>query len=330
MAEALLSVENLGISFNSDRGVVRAVRGVSFQIERGETVGIVGESGCGKTVTALSIMGLVPMPPGFVEHGRIVFDGQDLLKLSNSEMRTLRGRDISMIFQEPMTALNPVFTVGTQMVDVLKRHQHLNGKQARERAIELLKTVRIPAPNRRIDCYPHELSGGMRQRVMIAMALSCGPKLMLADEPTTALDVTTQAQVMREMSDLQKQFGMAMILVTHDLGIIAETCTRVIVMYCGRIVEIGEADDLYESPKHPYTAGLLESIPRIRNKKIAKLPTIDGMVPDLLKLPAGCAFAQRCPKAQARCRQEDPPLEQGVACFFPMEKGESFSGGACK
>jgi oligopeptide/dipeptide ABC transporter ATP-binding protein len=292
----------------------------------GETLGIVGESGCGKSVTSLAILGLVPNPPGKIVSGKIMLGNCDLTKLSRREYQEIRGKEISMIFQEPMTALNPVLRIGEQMVDVLCRHQKISRTEARERALKMLATVSIPAPSKRIDEYPHQLSGGMRQRVMIAMALSCGPKLLLADEPTTALDVTTQAQVMGEMKRLQAQFGMAVALVTHDLGVIAETCQRVIVMYCGEIVEEGAVLDIFRQPHHPYTSGLLRSVPVVRAKKIARLPTIEGMVPDLLELPEGCRFADRCPNVQERCRQEQPKLEHKIgsstfACFFPNNGG---------
>lgn len=320
----LLSVENLAVEFSTEKGTVRAVHNVSLSVDRGETIGLVGESGCGKTVTALSLLRLVPIPPGRYAEGTIRFKGTNILDIPDAEMRKLRGREISMIFQEPMTALNPVFTVGTQMTDVLMRHQGISRADARHRAIERLKLVRIPAPERRIDEYPHQLSGGMRQRVMIAMALSCEPELLVADEPTTALDVTTQAQVMEQMAELQQRLGMSLILVTHDLGVIAETCKRVVVMYCGRIIEMAETEDLFYRPHHPYTVGLLHSIPRIREKKLDILPTIEGMVPDLMSLPKGCVFADRCPRVQERCRQESPPLEEKadgsqVACFYPVE-----------
>lgn len=325
--EPLLSVENLVVEFKTDKGTVRAVNEVSFHVNPGETLGIVGESGCGKSVTSLSVLGLVPSPPGKVVSGSIMFAGRDLTKVSDREYRRIRGKEISMIFQEPMTALNPVLRIGTQMGGVIKRHQKVGQKEARARALKMLETVGIPAPDKRLDEYPHQLSGGMRQRVMIAMALSCGPKLLLADEPTTALDVTTQAQVMAEMKRLQREFGMAVTLVTHDLGIIAESCERVLVMYCGQIVEEGPVLEIFKRPRHPYTLGLLRSVPVVRDKKIERLPIIEGMVPDLLDLPKGCRFADRCPKVQERCRRELPILDTKkgasmVACFFPNEGGE--------
>jgi len=319
----MLSVENLKVQFRTERGLLTAVNNISFEVKGGETVGIVGESGCGKTVTSLSILRIVPEPPGEIVGGSIRFQGQDLLKLSRSKMRAIRGKQISMIFQEPMTALNPVFTIGNQMIDVLRRHQGVSSVDAKKQAIEMLEIVRIPSASRRINEYPHQLSGGMRQRVMIAMALSCRPKLLVADEPTTALDVTTQAQVLEQMKELQNEYSMAMILVTHDLGVIAETCQRVIVMYCGRIIESATVEEIFKKPLHPYTRGLLTSIPRIRKEKLKRLPTIEGMVPDLLRLPSGCAFAGRCQYVEEKCRQSVPPLEnrkgRRVACFYPRE-----------
>jgi oligopeptide/dipeptide ABC transporter ATP-binding protein len=321
-AAPLLAVRDLAVEFDTMEGRVRAVDGVSFEVMPGETVALVGESGCGKTVTGLSILRLVPQPPGRYAAGEVRLGGRDLLALPEREMRGVRGREVAMIFQEPMTALNPVFTVGSQLTEVLRRHRGLGRRAARAEALALLARVHIPEPERRIDEYPHQLSGGQRQRVMIAMALSCGPKLLVADEPTTALDVTTQAQVLEEIRGLQAEFRMAIILVTHDLGVVAETCARAIVMYCGRIVESAPTARLFAAPRHPYTAGLLESIPRIREEKLAELPVIPGRVPDLLALPVGCRFADRCPRADAHCRAADPPLrplEEGrlVACHHP-------------
>jgi oligopeptide/dipeptide ABC transporter ATP-binding protein len=320
----LLAVRDLVIEFTTEQGVVRAVDGISFDVFPNETVGLVGESGCGKTVTALSILGLVPSPPGRVAGGRIEFEGRDLVGLPEEDLRGLRGPGIAMIFQEPMTALNPVFTIGSQMTDVLRRCKGLSRRQARSAAIELLARVGIPAPDRRIDEYPHQLSGGMRQRVVIAMALSCDPKLIVADEPTTALDVTTQAQVLEQMVRLQEEFHMAMILVTHDLGVIAESCDRAMVMYCGRIVEQAPIGELFAHPRHPYTAGLLASIPAAVADERRELPVIPGMVPDLLHLPPGCRFADRCSRRLARCEAESPGLAAAgdatrVACFNPVE-----------
>jgi len=319
----LLRVRNLVVEFDTDQGVIRAVDGVSFDLQAGETMGLVGESGCGKTVTGLALLGLVPSPPGRIVSGSIEFLGRDLTNLAEAELRKIRGSEISMIFQEPMTALNPVFRIGNQMMDVLRLHQGLTRRQAHSAAIEMLAKVGIPDPDQRVDDYPHQLSGGMRQRVMIAMALSCGPKLLVADEPTTALDVTTQAQVLELITKLQQEFGMAMILVTHDLGVVAETCQKAIVMYCGSIVENSPIEALFHTPRHPYTAGLLASIPRVRDEKVTELPVIPGMVPDLLHLPSGCRFADRCAKVKDRCRQKMPELQQLaktqtlVACYEP-------------
>jgi oligopeptide/dipeptide ABC transporter ATP-binding protein len=318
----ILSVKDLIVEFTTEDGVVRAVDGVSFDIHAGEMLGLVGESGCGKTVTGLTLLRLIPSPPGRIVSGSINFMGNDLAMASEPEMRRIRGSDISMIFQEPMTALNPVFTIGNQMIDVLIQHRNLTRKQAQGAAIEMLDKVGIPVPQKCVNEYPHQLSGGMRQRVMIAMALSCDPKLLVADEPTTALDVTTQAQVLEQIRKLQDEFQMAVILVTHDLGVVAETCSRGLVMYCGRIVESAPIEKLFDSPSHPYTAGLLKSIPRIRDKKLEKLPIIPGRVPDLLNLPRGCRFADRCEYMTSECRQQDPRLEwrdnAAVACLHPV------------
>ena len=320
-AQPLLRVRDLVVEFSTPQGTVRAVDGISFDVYENETVGIVGESGCGKTVTGLALLGLIPSPPGRIASGSIAFAGRELTGLSEAALRDLRGADISMIFQEPMTALNPVFTVGSQMTDVLRRHKGLTRTQARAEGIDMLGRVGIPAPDKRIDEYPHQLSGGMRQRVMIAMALSCGPRLLVADEPTTALDVTTQAQVLELISDLQQEFRMSMILVTHDLGVVAETCGRALVMYCGKIVEQAPIEPLFANPRHPYTHGLLASIPRIRPDKLHHLPTIAGRVPDLLHLPSGCRFADRCERATAECRAQEPALRgdetAAFACYHP-------------
>jgi oligopeptide/dipeptide ABC transporter ATP-binding protein len=321
----LLRVRDLVVEFTTPHGAVRAVDNVSFDVFPNETIGLVGESGCGKTVTGLTLLRLIPMPPGRIVSGSIEFAGRDLAKISEKEMQAMRGRDISMIFQEPMTALNPVFTVGNQMIDILRRHKKLSARQARREAIDMLGTVGIPAPQKRIDEYPHQLSGGMRQRVMIAMALSCEPKLLIADEPTTALDVTTQAQVMEQIVKLQEQFRMSVVLVTHDLGVVAESCQRAIVMYCGSIIENAPIDALFARPRHPYTRGLLDSIPRLRDARLDELPIIPGTVPDLLALPEGCRFAERCDRAEERCARERPALEtlsnrgERVACFNPVQ-----------
>lgn len=323
--QPLLSVRNLTIEFTTRYGPVRAVDGISFDVYPNETLGIVGESGCGKTVTGLSLLRLIPSPPGRIVAGEILLQGRDLTKLSENEMQSLRGDEISMIFQEPMTALNPVLTVGTQMVDVLTRHRPLTRKQAKIEATEMLSKVGIPAPHKRINEYPHEMSGGMRQRVMIAMALSCSPKLLIADEPTTALDVTTQAQVLEQIVELQDEFQMAVILITHDLGVVAETCQRALVMYCGEIIERADIESLFENPQHPYSRGLLDSIPKLREEKLDELPIIPGMVPDLLHLPAGCRFADRCSRVTDECRLQRPHLDaqapgpSAVACFHPLD-----------
>jgi oligopeptide/dipeptide ABC transporter ATP-binding protein len=304
---ALLEVRDLHTYFAADEGEFRAVEGVSFSLERGRTLGIVGESGCGKSVTSLSIMGLVPQPPGRIAGGQVMFDGKDLLRLDNAQMSELRGNRLSMIFQEPMTSLNPVFTVGDQIVEGIRRHRTIGQAEARERAIEMLRRVRIPAPERRIDEYPHKLSGGMRQRVMIAMALACDPQLLIADEPTTALDVTIQAQILELMRTLRDELGTAIILITHDLGVIAELAQDVVVMYAGRIVEQASVAALFDDPQHPYTIGLLGSIPKLHETQ-ARLAAIEGVVPSPFAMPRGCRFNPRCPFAIEKCRAEEPPL----------------------
>ncbi|NND59352.1 MAG: ABC transporter ATP-binding protein [Gammaproteobacteria bacterium] len=323
---ALLEVEDLCVEFTTERGVVRAVDHVSFSIDRGDTLGIVGESGCGKTVTSLALLGLVPTPPGRIAGGQIRLDGTNLVGLGEKALRRIRGSRISLIFQEPMTALNPVFTIGNQMTDVIRLHEGLDRVAARERAAEMLAQVGIPIPTKRLDEYPHELSGGMRQRVMIAMALSCNPDVLVADEPTTALDVTTQAQVLEQIVKLQDRLGMAVILITHDLGVIAESCERALVMYCGRVIEDAATADLYRDPQHPYTRGLLNSIPRIREDRPQRLPVIPGTVPDLLHMPPGCRFATRCQRHQPICDSADPPLTAAgasqAACYFPGAQGD--------
>ena len=318
----LLEVRDLRVSFFTPRGEVRAVDGVSFTIDEGETFGLVGESGCGKSVTALSLLRLLD-GNGRIVGGDIVFAGRRLLALSEEEMRSLRGDQIAMVFQEPMTSLNPVFTVGYQIGEVLEVHRGMSRKQARAEAIELLRLVEIPEPERRVDAYPHQLSGGMRQRVMIAMALACRPRLLIADEPTTALDVTIQAQILDLLAHLQQQFGMAVLFVTHDLGIVAERARRVAVMYAGRIVEEAETATLFRNPLHPYTRGLLRSIPRL-GMRVRRLAAIPGSVPDPLSLPSGCRFRDRCTYAVARCGEIDPQLEpfgdsRAVACIRAQE-----------
>lgn len=309
MAETLLHVKNLVTSFKTEAGTIRAVDDLTLQIRKGQTVGLVGESGCGKSVTSLSILRLIQSPPGYIESGQIEFDGKNILELDEAGMRKIRGNRISMIFQEPMTSLNPVFTIGDQIGEVFRIHQNANRKEARQRAIDMLRLVKIPAPEERVDEYPHQLSGGMRQRIMIAMALACRPELLVADEPTTALDVTIQAQILDLMADLQQELNMAILLITHDLGVVAEVCEYVIVMYAGRIVEEGPVTEIFKDPKHPYTAGLLRSIPRL-GQKVATLPTIEGSVPSLANLPLGCRFQERCEFVHDKCRQVEPQLFQ--------------------
>ena len=319
MSDPLLAVDDLVTTFSTEEGLVTPVDGVSFTVEQGETVGVVGESGCGKSVTSLSILRLVPSPPGRIAQGRILFEGQDLLTLSEREMRAIRGRDIAMIFQEPMTSLNPVFTCGDQILEALRRHQKVSATEARDQALELLHLVGIPLPEQRLGAYPHQLSGGMRQRIMIAMALCCHPRLLIADEPTTALDVTIQAQILDLLRHLKKQLSMAVLLITHDLGVVAETAERVVVMYAGKVVEEAPVRTLFHAPRHPYTEGLLRSIPRLDERR-ESLPVIEGMVPNLLDLPSGCRFHPRCPRAERRCREEAPALRSfgeghRVACW---------------
>ena len=304
---ALLEVQGLRTLFKTDDGEFAAVDGVAFSVDAGRTLAIVGESGCGKSVTALSIMGLVPDPPGRIAAGSIRFEGRELIGLPTAQLQDLRGNGMAMIFQEPMSSLNPAFTVGEQIVEGLMRHRPLTREQASRRALDMLHTVRIPAPEQRFHEYPHKLSGGMRQRVMIAMALSCAPRLLIADEPTTALDVTIQAQILELMRQLQHETGTAVILITHDLGVVAEVADDVVVMYAGRVVEQGPVHALFDTPQHPYTVGLLGSIPRLHGEQ-ERLAAIQGQVPNPLQLPAGCRFAQRCPFAEARCLAESPPL----------------------
>ena len=304
----LLEVHTLQTQFATSGGVVRAVDGVSWDVQEGETVALVGESGCGKSVSALSVMRLVAAPAGRIVGGRILFKGRDLLTLSEEEMRKLRGREIAMIFQEPMTSLNPVLTIGRQLTEGLEIHLGKSPEQARVRAGELLAMVGIPDPERRLPQYPHQFSGGMRQRMMIAMALACSPALILADEPTTALDVTIQAQILELLKDLSRRLGVAMLIITHNLGVVARYADRVNVMYAGRIIERGHAAELYANPRHPYTRGLLRSVPRLDEPRRARLDPIDGQPPDLTRLPPGCAFLPRCAFAAERCEREIPPL----------------------
>jgi peptide/nickel transport system ATP-binding protein len=326
-ARALLEVEDLRTYFYTRDGVVRAVDGVSFHVHAGETLAIVGESGCGKSVTSLSILRLIASPPGRIVSGRLVFEGRDLLALSEAQMRAIRGNEISMIFQEPMTSLNPVLTIGRQIGEALKVHKGLSTREAARRAIEMLRLVNMPEPERRVAQYPHQLSGGMRQRVMIAMALACKPDLLIADEPTTALDVTIQAQILDLLRSLQRDLGMSILLITHDLGVVAETCDEVVVMYAGRVVERSTTETLFAAPRHHYTAGLLRSVPSYGSgTEVARhdrLVEIKGMVPSLFALPRGCKFADRCPAVEDLCRSEEPPLIQlgasFVRCHYPLD-----------
>lgn len=306
----LLEIQDLQTHFVTDAGTVRAVDGVSLTVRKGETLGVVGESGCGKSVTALSILRLIPNPPGKIVGGKILLEGRSLLDLPEDEMRKVRGGSISMIFQEPMTSLNPVFTVGDQIAEGIRLHQRLSKRDSWNKAIEMLRLVRIPDPDRRVKEYPHQMSGGMRQRVMIAMALSCNPHLLIADEPTTALDVTIQAQILELLNQLKSELGMAVMLITHDLGVVADTAARVAVMYAGRVVEQAPVLELFTNPRHPYTQGLLNSIPRIEKaERRPRLQAIPGMVPDLLDLPRGCKFQARCTKVFDACRGDEPQLK---------------------
>ncbi|MBI2605651.1 MAG: ABC transporter ATP-binding protein [Deltaproteobacteria bacterium] len=323
--EKILEVKNLRTRFRAEGGIATAVDGVSFDVYKGRTLGIVGESGCGKSVTSLSIMRLIPDPPGEISGGEIIYKGRDLLKLSIPEMRAIRGNEISMIFQEPMTSLNPVFTIGDQIREAILLHQKTSRAAAKAKTIEMLKLVGIPVPEKRFDEYPHQLSGGMRQRVMIAMALSCNPQVLIADEPTTALDVTIQAQILELMKKIRETLGMAMILITHDLGIIAETADEVLVMYAGKVVEKGPVKEIFANPLHPYTRGLLNSLPSLEKKK--RLETIAGIVPSLLDLPKGCRFQARCPYAFEICRGEEPALREvgpahWIACYKDLPRFE--------
>lgn len=326
MDEVILEVKNLKTYFYTEEGEMPAVDGVDFTLRKGETLAIVGESGCGKSVTSMSVLRLIPYPPGKIIDGEIWYNGRDLLKLSEKEMRGIRGNDISMIFQEPMTSLNPVFTVGKQIMESLIYHQNMTKEQAKARAVEMIKLVEIPEPEKCISNYPHQLSGGMRQRVMIAMALACNPKILIADEPTTALDVTIQAQILRIMADLKKKTNTSIILITHDLGIVAQIAKNVMVMYAGEIVEYTDVNSIFKNPLHPYTIGLLESIPKI-NEEQDKLYNIKGTVPNPKDYPKGCRFAPRCDKAIDKCINEKPPLKDAgnnhtvrCWCFGEVEK----------
>ncbi|MCH1570232.1 MAG: ABC transporter ATP-binding protein [Longimicrobiales bacterium] len=311
MSKTLLSVSDLRTWFHTDQGVGRAVDGVSFEVRAGETLGIVGESGCGKTVTSLSILRLLPEPPARIEPGSsIVFDGEELLGATQERMRALRGNEISMIFQEPMSSLNPVYTVGSQITEALRLHRKMDRVEARTEAIRLLGEVGIPDADRRVDEYPHQLSGGMRQRVMIAIALSCEPRLLIADEPTTALDVTIQAQILELLADLRARHGMAVLLITHDLGVVAEVCDRVVVMYAGQVVETGTVDEIFARPVHPYTRGLLASLPAVERRG-QRLESIPGTVPNSTDWPEGCRFAERCSEVEDACAVQQPLVQLG-------------------
>lgn len=325
----LIEIKDLTVKFFTDDGVVTAVDRVSFDIKRGETLGMVGESGCGKSVTSLAIMRLLPSPPARITSGNIIFEGENLLAKSEAEMRRIRGNRISMIFQEPMTSLNPVLTVGRQISEAITLHQKLSRKEAMERAVEMLRLVGIPNPDKRYYEYPHQMSGGMRQRVMIAMALSCNPKLLIADEPTTALDVTIQAQILDLIGRLKDQVGMSILLITHDLGVVAEMAQRIVVMYAGQVVEEAACEDLFENPLHPYTEGLLKSIPKLEGEK-GRLHVIEGTVPNPLDLPPGCRFNPRCPEAAEICREKSPALLEmangrRVRCFLRGSRPEEVS-----
>ena len=330
MAERLLEVKDLKTYFYTAEGLVPAVDGVTFHVDKGETLGIVGESGCGKSVTSLSVMRLIPSPPGKIAGGEILFEGESILQKSDAEMRKIRGNSISMIFQEPMTSLNPVYTIGDQIAEAIILHQGLKKHEAMVKAIDMLRLVGIPLPERRVNEYPHQLSGGMRQRGMIAMALSCNPKLLVADEPTTALDVTIQAQVLELMKRLKKELGMAIMLITHDLGVIAEMAQRVVVMYAGKIVEEGDVVSIFDKPLHPYTEGLLRSIPQLDSDK-GRLHVIEGIVPNPVHMPKGCRFNPRCPYTMDVCKEKEPGFTQisdtrYVACWLTAANREERMG----
>lgn len=325
--ECLLRVYDLRTYFYTEAGIVRAVDGVTFDMRKGEILGVVGESGSGKSITAMSVMRLIPDPPGKIVNGQIEFNGQDLLKKSESDMQRIRGNDIAMIFQDPMTSLNPVLTVGEQIIESIILHQGLKRSPARQKAIEMLEKVGIPEPASRVDDYPHQFSGGMRQRVMIAMALSCNPKLLIADEPTTALDVTIQAQILNLMLTLQQDFHTAILMITHDLGVVAELCQTVLVMYAGNTVEYTDTETLFAKPKHPYTWGLLGSLPKLEGDTKQRLEPIEGQPPDLRRLPPGCSFAPRCRYRKDICDEQKPELKEVepghmVRCFLYEEQGE--------
>ena len=327
MGEKILEVNHLKTYFHTDAGLSKAVNDVSFFVEKGKTLGIVGESGCGKSITSLSIMGLVETPPGEIAGGEIIFEGEDLLKKNEKEMSKIRGKKIAMIFQEPMTSLNPVFTIGQQLIETLMLHEDMTKKQAKERAIEMLKMVKIPLAEKRFHEYPHQLSGGMRQRVMIAMALCCNPELLICDEPTTALDVTIQAQILDLINELKEKTGTSVMMITHDLGVIAEIADNVMVMYAGKIVERATCDQIFEKPMHPYTYGLMQCIPKLDDDDTERLSVIEGMVPSFDDMPKGCAFCPRCKEAREICKQKMPELTEVegrmVRCFkYTQEWGE--------
>lgn len=329
--ERILEVKDLHVSFHTYAGEVKAVRGVNFHVNKGEAVAIVGESGCGKSVTAQSLMKLIPTPPGEYKKGQILFNGQDIIKKTNKEMESIRGKEMGMIFQDPMTSLNPTMTIGNQIMEGLIKHQNMSKAAAKERAVELLNIVGIPQPDRRVNQYPHEFSGGMRQRGMIAISLACSPKLLIADEPTTALDVTIQAQILDLMKDLQKKMGTSIIMITHDLGVVAEMCDRVVVMYAGKVIEEGTIDEVFYNPQHPYTKGLLRSVPRLDLDRDEPLTPIFGTPPDLLKPPVGCGFAARCECTMKVCMEFDPELtnisdSQRAACWLQHPLAQARTG----
>ena len=326
-AQPVIDVKDLAVAFNTFEGVVHAVDGVSFTVDRGQTLGIVGESGSGKTVANLALMGLIPMPPGRITSGSAQFDGRDLVTLPAEQMRRIRGRHIAMIFQDPMTSLNPFLRISRQLTEGLQLHLGMSRAQALSRAVELLEQVGIPAADRRVHDYPHQFSGGMRQRVMIAMALACGPELIIADEPTTALDVTIQAQILELLKKLQEETGTSIIMITHDLGIVAGMCHKIAVMYAGRIVEKADAGELFKKPLHPYTLGLLKSLPRLDAEQKEKLEVIEGLPPDMIHNPPGCNFEPRCPFAVEYCKQNEPVLEEvapgrRIACWVDVDTGK--------
>lgn len=328
MANNILEVRDLVTRFYTAEGVIHAVNGVSFGLKKGETLGIVGESGCGKSVTVLSLLRLISEPPGRIEHGQALFNGKDLLKLSEKELRQVRGGQIGMVFQDPMTSLNPMITIGDQIIETMLEHENINNDQAINRAIELLKMVGIPSVEDRLRDYPHQFSGGMRQRVMIAMALACTPSILIADEPTTALDVTIQAQILERVKELRDKFGMTVIWITHDLGVIAGLADQVIVIYAGMVVEYSDVWDLFANPKHPYTLGLLASLPKLNSLGSTRLVNIEGYPPDMRKEPELCPFLPRCHFVTNQCLREMPPLEQvndihQVACWVPLDQAES-------